>query len=273
MSQDYLLELDDLIKQLKNHSNNPKKSVYLLPNLLTTGTIFFGLFAIISGMNGNYSHAALGIFIAMVMDGLDGRVARLTGTQSSFGAEYDSLSDLVAFGVAPALLIYLWTLSSFGKLGWIAIFFFTVCGALRLARFNVQSSDSQKDNSHFNGLPIPSAAAIIAGLVWVGSEYNIANSSLLGYVSLGLTVTLAALMVSNIKYPSFKGVEFGSMPFTATLVIVGLFSLVAVDPAKVLFSIFFLYGLSGPLFALITPKKSKAKVHSLSSVRKIRKRV
>lgn len=221
-----------------------RKGIYLLPNLFTTGALFAGFYAIVAGMQGHFEHAAIGIFAAMIMDTLDGRVARLTGTQSAFGAQYDSLSDMVSFGLTPALVSYNWGLSELGKTGWLATFIFAAATALRLARFNTQLGTS--DKRYFVGLPCPAAAAVVAGMVWTGTELNICGKRISIIVAI-ITVAMGALMVSNLRYYSFKEIDFkGSVPFFVVLVVVLLFSIIAWYPPVVLFGVFFLYALSGP---------------------------
>jgi CDP-diacylglycerol--serine O-phosphatidyltransferase len=221
------------------------RGIYLLPNLFTTAALFAGFYAIVAGMKGQFEHAAVALFVAMIMDGLDGRVARLTGTQSAFGAQYDSLSDMVCFGLTPALVSFNWALSNFGKLGWLAAFIYTAGTALRLARFNTQL-DSHKDKRFFIGLPCPAAAALVAGMVWLGTDLDISGKTINMVVGLVL-VSLALLMVSNLKYYSFKEIDFkGHVPFFAILVVVGIFSIVAWDPPSILFTIFAIYVFSGP---------------------------
>jgi len=221
------------------------RGIYLLPNLFTTAALFAGFYAIVAGMKGQFEHAAVALFVAMIMDGLDGRVARLTGTQSAFGAQYDSLSDMVCFGLTPALVSFNWALSNFGKLGWLAAFIYTAGTALRLARFNTQL-DSNKDKRFFIGLPCPAAAALVAGMIWLGTDLDISGKTINMIVGLVL-VSLALLMVSNLKYYSFKEIDFkGHVPFFAILVVVGIFSIVAWDPPVILFTIFTAYVFSGP---------------------------
>jgi CDP-diacylglycerol--serine O-phosphatidyltransferase len=220
------------------------RGIYLLPNLFTTAALFAGFYAIVAGMQGQFEHAAIALFVAMIMDGLDGRVARLTGTQSAFGAQYDSLSDMVCFGLTPALVSFNWALSNFGKLGWLAAFIYTAATALRLARFNTQL-DSNKDKRFFIGLPCPAAAALVAGMVWLGTDLDISGKKISLIVGMTL-VGLAVLMVSNLKYYSFKEIDFkGHVPFFTILVVVGIFSVIAWDPPSILFTIFACYALSG----------------------------
>jgi CDP-diacylglycerol--serine O-phosphatidyltransferase len=230
-----------------------KKGIYLLPNLLTTGGLFSGFFAVVSSMNGRFEAAAVAVFVAMVFDGLDGRVARITNTQSEFGAEYDSMADMVSFGVAPALVSYNWGLSHLGKLGWLAAFIYVAGAALRLARFNTQVGIA--DKRYFQGLASPAAAAVVSGMVWVGVEYQI-ESEAIGYLCALLTGAVGLLMVSNFKYNSFKEVNWhGKVPFVAILVVMLVFVIVATDPALVLFSVFSLYALAGPINTFRTVDK------------------
>ncbi|MFW5439778.1 MAG: CDP-diacylglycerol--serine O-phosphatidyltransferase [Methylophilaceae bacterium] len=231
------------------------RGIYLLPNLFTSAALFSGFYAIVSAMNFNYEQAAIAIFIAMVLDGLDGRVARMTNTQSAFGAEYDSLSDMVSFGVAPALIIYVWALKPLGKLGWIAAFIYCACAALRLARFNTKVEDPFQDKRFFQGLPSPAAAALIAGFVWVSYEYGISGREIffgaikMQWLAWGVTVFAACSMVSDFSFYSGKDINLKkSVPFVAILAIVLAFVLISYSPPEVLFSIFLLYGLSGYYF-------------------------
>ena len=194
---------DEAQKDPDGHDSLAHRGIYLLPNLLTTAAFFAGFYAIVAAMKGYFEIAAIAIFIAMLADGLDGRVARLMNAQSPFGAQYDSLSDMAAFGIAPALVVYSWSLVSLGKLGWIAAFLYAAATALRLARFNIQVTDKQ----YFCGLPSPAAAGLIASSVWVGSSYNWVGADLAWVFAL-LTVVLAALMVSGVSYYSFKNIDF-----------------------------------------------------------------
>lgn len=231
------------------------RGVYLLPNLFTTAALFCGFYAIIAALHSRFEPAAIAVFIAMVLDGLDGRVARLTHTESEFGAQYDSMADLISFGLAPALLMYEWALGAMtgmgpllSKLGWLAAFFYTVMAALRLARFNVQLGST--DKRYFIGLPSPSAAAIVSGLVWFGADLGLTGIQVL-WPALIITIAAGALMFSNILYFSFKQVDLrGPVPFMAVLVVVLIFVFTSIDPPKVLFLGFLLYGLSGPALFL-----------------------
>jgi len=226
----------------------PRRGVYLLPNLFTTGALFGGFYGIIASMNGQYEYAVIAILVAGVLDGLDGRVARMTNTQSDFGAEYDSLSDSIAFGVAPALVIFNWSLSSLGKVGWMVAFIYAACACLRLARFNVQVESA--DQTHFTGLSSPAAAGLIIGLVWFGADNGITGEDV-AYLSLLITLMAGVLMVSNLSFPSFKQIDFkGRVPFITILIAVMLLAVFFVDPPKVLFAIALSYSLFGMLMSL-----------------------
>ncbi|RUO52253.1 CDP-diacylglycerol--serine O-phosphatidyltransferase [Pseudidiomarina homiensis] len=242
---------------MPNNASTKNRGIFLLPNLLTTAGLFSGFFAIVASMNNQFESAAVAIFIAMVFDGLDGRVARMTNTQSDFGAEYDSMADIVSFGMAPALVMYNWALSDLGKFGWLAAFIFVAGGALRLARFNTNHGSS--DKRYFQGLAIPSAAAIVSGLVWVGSKYEVAPDSI-SYLAAIITICAGLLMVSNFRYHSFKDVDWrGRVPFVVILAMVLAFVVVATEPSLVLFSIFFLYALSGPILTVRSVKRLELK--------------
>jgi CDP-diacylglycerol--serine O-phosphatidyltransferase len=223
------------------------RGIYLLPNLFTTAGLFAGFYAIVSAMNADFRTAAIAIFVAMLMDALDGRVARMTQTESAFGAEYDSLTDIVAFGVAPALVIYSWGLSELGKIGWLIAFLHTASMALRLARFNSQLSTSEK--TYFTGLPAPAAAAVVVGFVWVNHEMGFLGAN--DIMAAIITFVVSILMVSQIRYYSFKNIDLrGRVPFFVLLCIVLALVGIAFDPPKVLFAAFTVYALSGPVLAL-----------------------
>lgn len=235
---------------------NPRRGIYLLPNLFTTAALFSGFYAIVAAMNGRYEPAAIAIFIAMILDGMDGRVARMTNTQSDFGAEYDSLSDMVSFGLAPALVIYQWGLTELGRVGWVAAFVYTAAAALRLARFNTQVDTA--DKNYFQGLPSPSAAAIVVGLVWIGAEYQLEIIRGLSVIAMIITVLAGILMISNIRYYSFKNIDLkGRVPFVHILAVVFLFVLISLEPPSVLFALFGTYALSGPLLTLFHLRKHR----------------
>ncbi|NIN36993.1 MAG: CDP-diacylglycerol--serine O-phosphatidyltransferase [Gammaproteobacteria bacterium] len=236
---------------------NRRRGLYLLPNLLTTGAMFAGFYAIVAGINSNFEAAAIAIFIAMILDGMDGRVARLTNTQSDFGMQYDSLSDMVSFGLAPALVIYQWSLSGLGKLGWLGAFVYAAAAALRLARFNTQASTA--DKRYFQGLPSPPAAALIAGMVWCGEYFSIDGVASFTLFAFPTTMLAGILMVSNIRYHSFKRFDLkGRKPFVAGLVIVMIFVLIASEPPLVLFLLALIYAVSGPVLTLIYIRRHRA---------------
>jgi CDP-diacylglycerol--serine O-phosphatidyltransferase len=219
------------------------RGIYLLPNAFTTGALFCGFYAIVMAMNQRFEHAAWAIFIAMVLDGLDGRIARLTNTQSEFGAQYDSLSDMVSFGAAPALVIYEWSLRGIGKLGWIAAFVYCAGAALRLARFN--TNIEVVDKRFFQGMPSPAAAATIGGFVLLMVDLEMPGLQL-AWISFAIAMFAGLTMVTNVPFYSFKELNFRkSVPFIAVFLIALAFALVSIDPPKVLFPIFILYGLSG----------------------------
>lgn len=221
----------------------PSRAIYLLPNAFTTAALFCGFYAIVMAMNGQFSSAAVAIFAAMVLDATDGRVARLTNTQSEFGAQYDSLSDMVSFGAAPALIVYEWSLRGLGKLGWLAAFVYCAGAALRLARFN--TNIGVVDKRFFQGLPSPAAAALVAGFIWLVDDLRIAGTDF-NWLSWVITVYAGLTMVTNVPFYSFKDINFKkSVPFIAIFLIVLIFVAVSSDPPKVLFGLFVIYGLSG----------------------------
>jgi CDP-diacylglycerol--serine O-phosphatidyltransferase len=236
--------------------NGPRrKGIYLLPNLITTGALFAGFSAVVAAMDGNFVNAAVAVYIAMVLDGLDGRIARLTHTESQFGKEYDSLSDMVSFGIAPALVFYQWGAAQlrelgwlWGKLGWVVAFFYAVAAALRLARYNTKHATS--DKRFFEGLPSPSAAAVVAGVVWVGTVLELSG---FGAMIAGLIVTVSAgaLMVSRVSYYSGRDFNLGGrIAFPYVLAIPAVFIVISLNPPIVLFLLFFTYVASGPVLAV-----------------------
>ncbi len=234
-----------------------RRGIYLLPNLFTTAGLFAGFYGIVSGMNSQFEAAAIAVFIAMVMDGLDGRIARLTNTQSDFGVEYDSLSDMISFGLAPSLIMYQWALSGMGKLGWLAAFVYTASTALRLARFNTQAGSV--DKKFFQGLPSPAAAALLAGMIWLGETQTFVDVTNLTIFAFPVTVVAGILMVSNIRYYSLKQIDFkGRIPFVGILLLVLLFVFIASEPPLVLFSIALVYAISGPVMTLLFIRKHRA---------------
>ncbi len=234
-----------------------KKGVYLLPNLLTSASLFGGFYSIVASLDGKFEYAAAAILISAVLDGLDGRIARLTGTTSRFGMEYDSLSDVVAFGLAPGILIFTWALRPFGRYGWLAAFLYVVCGALRLARFNVQVTTIE--SRRFNGLPIPAAAAFVASTVllffYLGREETAKHIPILIIVYL-----LAFLMVSNVKYYSFKELNLTRrMPFMLLVGLICLLILIAAEPQVMLFLLTFGYIVSGPATMIFSRRRSASR--------------
>ena len=243
------------------------RGIYLLPSVLTTFGMFAGFYSIIASINGEFTTAAISIMIAMLWDTLDGRVARLTNTQSEFGAEYDSLADLVSFGLAPALLVYEWTLSDLGRFGWLAAFIYLACAALRLARFNTQVGSA--DKRYFQGFPSPAAAGVIVTMIWLKIwTYAFFDSDVISigyYLGAGITIVCGLLMVSNVRYYSFKELDSKKASFRFLLGIVLSLIVLLYKPNIVLFTGFFLYMLSGPFITIIglnkrriEKKKSKA---------------
>jgi CDP-diacylglycerol--serine O-phosphatidyltransferase len=234
-----------------------RRGIYLLPNALTTGAMFAGFYAVIAGMGKDFQSACIAIVVAMFCDGLDGRVARLTKTQSKFGAEYDSLSDMVAFGVAPALICFSWALSQLGRLGWTAAFIYVACAALRLARFNVQLGST--DRRFFVGLASPSAAGLVVFMVWSFTEYQIQVTPLVAISAAVVTALAGVLMVLNVRYYSFKDIDFHNpVPFVSILAFVLILVVVAWHTATVLFTMAIIYAISGPVVAILKRKRKPA---------------
>ena len=229
-----------------------KRGIYLLPSVLATFGMFAGFYSIISSINGEFTIAAISIMIAMMWDTLDGRVARLTNTQSAFGAEYDSLADLVSFGLAPALLVYEWSLYELGRFGWLAAFVYLACAALRLARFNTQVGIA--DKRFFQGLPSPAAAGVIASMIWLKiwtfASFDSEVISLGYYLGAGITILCGILMVSNVRYYSFKELDSKKASFRFLLLIVLSLIILMYKPNIILFTGFFLYLLSGPFITI-----------------------
>lgn len=240
-----------------------RRGIFLLPNLFTTGALFAGFYAIVAAMNGQFDVASAAIFIAMVMDGADGRIARMTNTQSAFGAEYDSLSDVISFGLAPALVAYEWALSGMGKLGWLAAFFYAAATALRLARFNTQLGTA--DKRFFQGLPCPMAAAVIAGLVWLATDYHASGEDMVP-AAFAATVLTGVLMVSNTRYYSFKDLDLrGRVPFISVLAVVLVFVFISSDPPLVLFLASLGYAVSGPVLTLLHIRRRRLERRAATS--------
>ena len=235
-----------------------RRGVYLLPNLFTLAALFAGFYAVIAGMSGNFNEAGWAILVAAVCDGLDGRIARLTGTQSAFGAEFDSLSDMVSFGVAPALIMFSWGFAPLGQVGWAASFIYMSCAALRLARYNVQLGTV--DKRFFLGLQSPMAAGLVAGVPWVGFRYGVEITPLVAYLCAILTIFTGLLMISNYKYFSFKELNFkGTVPYMVFVFTIVLLVLIAQSPHEVLVLTCVIYATSGPASWLYRTRFKSAK--------------
>lgn len=243
-------EADDYeVVEADQHKHGVRhKGVYLLPNLFTSAALFAGFYAIVAAMNGDFVAAALGIIAAGILDGMDGGVARMTNTQSKFGAEYDSLSDCVSFGVAPGLVAYAYGLHGLGKIGWACAFIYVACGALRLARFNVQAETT--DKRFFVGLPSPSAAGFMAALVWYGASNDIAGQDMAWIVAV-VTAGLGILMMSNVRYHSFKGFNIGRVPFRVLLGVVVVIAIIIINPPLVLLTVGVVYVAVGLVLNLL----------------------
>lgn len=238
-----------------------RKGIFILPNLFTLGGLFGGFYAMVMAIDGRFENAAIGVFCAMVLDSLDGRVARMTNTQSAFGEQMDSLSDMVSFGAAPALIVYVWALSTLGRWGWIAAFVYCACAALRLARFNVNTA--VVDKRFFQGLPSPAAAALVAGFIWLMTEADVDGQDV-RWVAFALTLYCGLTMVTNVPFYSFKDVQMKrSVPFAAIVLIALGIAVINIDPPIVLFGLFVLYGLSG--YAVYAWRKAKGHQTSVIS--------
>ncbi len=221
----------------------PRKGIYVLPNLFTLAALFGGFYSIVMAMNGRFEQAAIGVFCAMVLDSLDGRVARMTNTQSAFGEQMDSLADMVSFGAAPALIAYVWALTGLGRWGWIAAFVYCACAALRLARFNVNTT--VVDKRFFQGLPSPAAAAIVTGFIWLVTEAGIKGTEV-SWFMFALMLYAGLTMVTNVPFYSFKDVSFKrSVPFAVIVSIALGIAVINIDPPTVIFALFVMYGMSG----------------------------
>lgn len=259
------LPFGDLVEEVSEGGAKVRhRGVYLLPNLFTTAALFAGFYAVVSGMNGNFGHAAVAIFVAMLLDGMDGRVARMTNTQSAFGEQYDSLADMVSFGVAPALVVFTWALQDLGRWGWAAAFIYVACAALRLARFNTQIG--VVDKKYFIGLASPAAASVVAGIVWVWASVQPVGvwASAVAVV----TALSGLLMVSNFRYSSFKGMNFrGRVPFAFMLLVVLVFASLFIYQQQGVLAIAVIYALSAPL-AAVFGLLFKRKVLSVSNSEK-----
>jgi CDP-diacylglycerol--serine O-phosphatidyltransferase len=234
---------DDDLAPMEGAVRKRRKGIYILPNLFTLGALFGGFYAVVMAMNGRFDMAAAGVFSAMVLDSLDGRVARMTNTQTAFGEQMDSLSDMVSFGAAPALIAYEWSLKGIGRWGWIAAFVYCACAALRLARFNVNTQ--VVDKRYFQGLPSPAAAALVTGFIWLMNEYTVKPYDVT-WVMFGVQLFAGLTMVTNVPFYSFKDVHMGkSVPFVVIVAIALGIAFISIHPPVVLFGMFVLYGLSG----------------------------
>ncbi|HBG47874.1 MAG TPA: CDP-diacylglycerol--serine O-phosphatidyltransferase [Deltaproteobacteria bacterium] len=246
--------LDNEINIENSQKKKIKKGVYLLPNLITSASLFGGFYAIIASLDGNFEYAAIAIIISGILDGLDGRIARLTGSSSKFGVEYDSLADLIAFGLAPGVLVFTWALRPFGRYGWLAAFLYVVCGALRLARFNVQITTVE--SKRFNGLPIPAAAALVCTTVLMFFYIGRGEEMVKHVTVLVIVYALAFLMISNVHYYSFKEFSLSQrMPFRFLVGLIFLLIVVAANPQLMLFLLTFGYVASGPITTLIDRRR------------------
>lgn len=237
------------------------KGIYMLPNMITLAALFGGFYAIVMAMNGRFDLATVGIFAAMVLDSLDGRVARMTNTQSAFGEQMDSLSDMVSFGAAPALVAYVWVLRDIGRWGWIAAFVYCACAALRLARFNVNTG--VVDKRYFQGLPSPAAAALVSGFIWLANELELVKADLV-WAMFAITLYAGLTMVTNVPFYSFKDLSLKrSVPFAAIVLVALGIAVINIHPPTVLFGLFVMYGLSG--YAMYLWRKSKGRPTSVIS--------
>jgi CDP-diacylglycerol---serine O-phosphatidyltransferase len=237
------------------------KGIYMLPNMITLAALFGGFYAIVMAMNGRFDLATVGIFAAMVLDSLDGRVARMTNTQSAFGEQMDSLSDMVSFGAAPALVAYVWVLRDIGRWGWIAAFVYCACAALRLARFNVNTG--VVDKRYFQGLPSPAAAALVSGFIWLANELELVKADLV-WAMFAITLYAGLTMVTNVPFYSFKDLSLKkSVPFAAIVLVALGIAVINIHPPTVLFGLFVLYGLSG--YAMYVWRKAKGRPTSVIS--------
>lgn len=238
-----------------------RKGIYILPNLFTLGGLFGGFYSVVMAMDGRFENAAIGIFCAMILDSLDGRIARMTNTQSAFGEQMDSLADMVSFGAAPALIVYIWALSSLGRWGWIGAFVYCACAALRLARFNVNTS--VVDKRFFQGLPSPAAAALVAGFIWLMTDAGVVGEDV-RWFAFALTLYAGLTMVTNVPFYSFKDVQMKkSVPFAVIVLIALGIAVINIDPPIVMFGLFMIYGFSG--YGVYAWRKAKGQQTSVIS--------
>ena len=259
---DDLLPIDDMEEEISENGQTVKrKGIYLLPNIFTLAALFAGFFVIVNAIQGQFATAAAAIFVAMFFDGLDGRIARMINAQSKFGAELDSLSDVVSFGVAPALLVFNWSLIHLGKVGWAITFLYIACAAVRLARFNTQIDNAS--SGYFSGLASPPSAAVLAAMVWVCFDNGWHGEDLFMLLSIGsalITALCGLLMVTNIEYYSFKSIDFRSrVPFVAVFFVILIVSIILIDPALVLLFMATTYACSGPLIRILKRLKPTPK--------------
>ncbi|MFP8778196.1 CDP-diacylglycerol--serine O-phosphatidyltransferase [Hydrogenophaga sp. RWCD_12] len=251
---------DPIIDNVPGQVRRPK-GIYMLPNMITLAALFGGFYAIVMAMNGRFDLATVGIFVAMVLDSLDGRVARMTNTQSAFGEQMDSLSDMVSFGAAPALVAYVWVLKDVGRWGWIAAFVYCACAALRLARFNVNTG--VVDKRYFQGLPSPAAAALVSGFIWLANELELVRGDLV-WPMFAITLFAGLTMVTNVPFYSFKDLSLKkSVPFAAIVLVALGIAVINIHPPTVLFGVFVLYGLSG--YVIYLWRKAKGRPTSVIS--------
>ena len=260
-ARDPFMQDDESLSTSTPEVRKRRKGIYMVPNMITLAALFGGFYAIVMAMNGRFELSTVAIFVAMVLDSLDGRVARMTNTQSAFGEQMDSLSDMVSFGAAPALVAYIWTLNGLGRWGWIAAFVYCACAALRLARFNVNTG--VVDKRYFQGLPSPAAAAMVAGFIWLATDAHL-DPTAMRWVMFGITLFAGLTMVTNVPFYSFKDLSLKrSVPF-ASIVLVALgIAVINIDPPTVLFALFVLYGLSG--YAVLIWRRAKGRPSSLIS--------
>jgi CDP-diacylglycerol--serine O-phosphatidyltransferase len=252
----------DFVEEVATVLRKRRKGIYILPNLFTLAALFGGFYAIVMAINGRFDLAAIGIFCAMVLDSLDGRVARMTNTQSAFGEQMDSLSDMVSFGAAPALIAYVWALQGLGRWGWVAAFVYCACAALRLARFNVNTA--VVDKRYFQGLPSPAAAALVAGFIWLMTDLGVKGQTM-AWPMFALSLYAGLTMVTNVPFYSFKDVHMKrSVPFAVIVLLALGIAIVNIDPPIVMFAVFVIYGISG--YVIYIWRKAKGVQTSVISI-------
>ncbi len=257
-------DTDEFISNQDDFYSRPRnKAIYLLPNAFTTGALFFGFFAIVQAMNQRWETASIAIFCSLILDGMDGRVARMTNTQSAFGEQYDSLADMVSFGVAPALVAYEWVLKGLGKWGWVAAFIYCAGAALRLARFNI--STGVIDKRFFQGLPSPAAASLVAGFVWLAEDNHLpVNDAAIPWTMFFLTTYAGITMVSNAKFYSGKALDIRyKVPFGVMVILILIFVLVSAYPPLTIFAFFIVYAFSGYVLEVLTYIQHRLRVEKI----------